>query len=56
MFWIAGGNCYILGSISVFNSSSRIELETDNLRDFFNDPKTLNPFPDFECLLGRTGM
>ncbi|KAJ7883931.1 hypothetical protein B0H14DRAFT_3432746 [Mycena olivaceomarginata] len=34
----------------------RIELETDDLRDFFNDPKTLNPFPDFECLLGRAGM
>ncbi|KAJ7796096.1 hypothetical protein B0H14DRAFT_2390994 [Mycena olivaceomarginata] len=34
----------------------RIELETDDLRDFFNDPKTLNPFPDFEFLLGRAGM
>jgi hypothetical protein len=56
MFWIAGGNCYILGSISAFNSFSRIELETDDLRDFFNDPKTLNPFPDFEFLLGRAGM
>ncbi|KAJ7815739.1 hypothetical protein B0H14DRAFT_3111793 [Mycena olivaceomarginata] len=34
----------------------RIELETDDLRDFLNDPKTLNPFPDFEFLLGRAGM
>ncbi|KAJ7884806.1 hypothetical protein B0H14DRAFT_3740883 [Mycena olivaceomarginata] len=33
-----------------------IELETDDLRDFFNDPKTFNPFPDFECLLRRAGM
>jgi hypothetical protein len=58
MFWIAGGNHHNLCSSFdfVFNCSSRIELETEDLRNFFNDPKTPNPFPDFDCLLGRAGM
>ncbi|KAJ7878115.1 hypothetical protein B0H14DRAFT_2567380 [Mycena olivaceomarginata] len=32
------------------------ELWHTDLRDFFNDPKTPNPFPDFDFLLGRAGM